>query len=96
MLEQFETLASARHTVERINISDYQVHGCLGCPCIEIVSTAGVCCSGMHALKYGMLSVLSGNTNSAVCAASAPRDGHGDQRKQRQRVLCEHGTATDR
>jgi 3-oxoacyl-[acyl-carrier-protein] synthase-3 len=46
------------------------VHGCLGCPCIEIVSTAGVCCSGMHAMKYGMLSVLSGNTNSAVCTAS--------------------------
>lgn len=46
------------------------VHGCLGCPCVEIVSTAGVCCSGMHAMKYGMLSVLSGNSRSAVCAAS--------------------------
>lgn len=46
------------------------VHGCLGGPSIEIVSTAGVCCSGMHAMKYGLLSILSGNTNSAVCAAS--------------------------
>lgn len=46
------------------------VHGCLGGKSIEIVSTAGVCCSGMHAMKYGMLSVLSGNSKSAVCVAS--------------------------
>jgi len=46
------------------------VHGCLGGPGIEIVSTAGVCCSGMQALKYGLLSILSGNTTNAVCTAS--------------------------
>jgi len=46
------------------------VHGCLGGPGIEIVSTAGVCCSGMQALKYGLLSIRSGNTANAVCAAS--------------------------
>jgi len=46
------------------------VQGCLGCPNIEIVSTSGVCCSGMHALKYGLLSILSGNTTNAVCTAS--------------------------
>jgi 3-oxoacyl-[acyl-carrier-protein] synthase III len=46
------------------------VQGCLGCPTIEIVSTAGVCCSGMHAMKYGLLSILSGNTSNAVCAVS--------------------------
>lgn len=46
------------------------VQGCLGSPDIEIVSMAGVCCSGMMAMKYGMLSILSGNTTNAVCAAS--------------------------
>jgi 3-oxoacyl-[acyl-carrier-protein] synthase-3 len=46
------------------------VQGYLGCSPIEIVSTAGVCCSGMMALKYGMMSILSGNTSNAVCAAS--------------------------
>lgn len=46
------------------------VHGCLGGPGIEIVSTSGVCCSGMQALKYGFLSIRSGNTANAVCAAS--------------------------
>jgi 3-oxoacyl-[acyl-carrier-protein] synthase-3 len=46
------------------------VQGCMGCQPIEIISTAGVCCSGMHAMKYGMLSVLAGNSSSAVCAAS--------------------------
>ncbi|MDD5722772.1 MAG: beta-ketoacyl-ACP synthase III [Syntrophales bacterium] len=46
------------------------VQGCLGCRPIEIVSTAGVCCSGMNAMKYGMLSILSGNSSSAVCTAS--------------------------
>jgi len=46
------------------------VQGCLGCSTIEIISTSGVCCSGMHAMKYGLLSILSGNTSSAVCAGS--------------------------
>ncbi len=46
------------------------VQGSLGGPSIEIVSTAGVCCSGMQALKYGLLSLLSGNSSNAVCSAS--------------------------
>jgi 3-oxoacyl-[acyl-carrier-protein] synthase III len=28
------------------------VHGLLGCPPCEVVSTAGVCCSGITAMKY--------------------------------------------
>lgn len=46
------------------------VQGCLGCPTVEIISTAGVCCSGMHAMKYGMLSIMSGNSQNAVCTGS--------------------------
>ncbi len=46
------------------------VQGCLGAPPFEIVSTAGACCCGIHALKYGMLSIMGGNSSNAVCAAS--------------------------
>lgn len=46
------------------------VQGYLGCPTIEIISTSGVCCSGMHAMKYGMLSIVAGNSQSAVCTGS--------------------------
>lgn len=37
---------------------------------IEILSAAGSCNAGMQALKYGYLSVLSGNTKNAVCTGS--------------------------
>ncbi len=31
VLEQFETLAAGQHEIERINITDWNVNGCLGC-----------------------------------------------------------------
>lgn len=37
---------------------------------IEVVSAAGVCCSGMHAFKYAYLSVKSGDKNRAVSTGS--------------------------
>jgi 3-oxoacyl-[acyl-carrier-protein] synthase-3 len=46
------------------------VHGLLDIPSIEIASFAGSCCASMQALKFGYLSVLSGNTKNAVCTAS--------------------------
>ena len=46
------------------------VHGVLKSRPIEIISTTGVCCSGMQAYKYGYLSVKSGNTANAVCTGS--------------------------
>jgi 3-oxoacyl-[acyl-carrier-protein] synthase-3 len=46
------------------------VHGLLGCPPCELVSTSGVCCSGMAALKYGYLSVSSGASRNAVVTGS--------------------------
>lgn len=47
-----------------------QVHGELGCPPCEVVSTAGVCCSGVSAFKYGYMSVLSGLTKNAITTGS--------------------------
>ncbi|MBP0905245.1 beta-ketoacyl-ACP synthase III [Mariniflexile gromovii] len=46
------------------------VHGFLKNGNIEINSPSGACCSGMNALKYGYLSVKSGQTENAVCTGS--------------------------
>ncbi len=46
------------------------VHGELGNGNLEINSAAGACCSGMNALKFGFLSVKSGQSNNAVCTGS--------------------------
>lgn len=46
------------------------VHGLIGGESIEIASLSGACCSGMQAFKYGFLSILSGNTENAVCTGS--------------------------
>ncbi len=46
------------------------VHGLLGNKSIELNSSTGICCAGMNALKFGYLSVRSGNTNNAVCTGS--------------------------
>lgn len=46
------------------------VHGLLkNVPC-EVISTAGVCCSGMTAMKYGYNSVMAGQADNAVVAGS--------------------------
>lgn len=46
------------------------VHGELKCKPIEIISPAGSCCTGMHAMKYAYLSVMAGEKNRAVCSGS--------------------------
>lgn len=46
------------------------VHGLMKNHSIELNSSSGVCCAGMNALKFGYLSVKSGNTNNAVCTGS--------------------------
>lgn len=46
------------------------VHGELGNPACEVVSTAGICLAGMTALKYAWLSVLAGNSRNAVASGS--------------------------
>ena len=46
------------------------VHGLMDNRSLELNSSSGVCCAGMNALKYGFLSVKSGNTINAVCTGS--------------------------
>jgi 3-oxoacyl-[acyl-carrier-protein] synthase-3 len=46
------------------------VHGVLGNGPCEVVTTSGVCCSGMTAFKYGYMSVRSGSSARAVVAGS--------------------------
>lgn len=46
------------------------VHGLMKNHSIEINSASGVCCSGMNALKYGYMSVMTGNTKNAICTGS--------------------------
>ncbi|TFI52721.1 StlD/DarB family beta-ketosynthase [Mastigocladus laminosus UU774] len=46
------------------------VHGELGCSPCEVISTSGVCCSGMTAFKYGYMSVYCGLTKNAVTTGS--------------------------
>jgi 3-oxoacyl-[acyl-carrier-protein] synthase III len=46
------------------------VHGLLKNHSVELNSSSGVCCAGMNSLKFGFLSVKSGNTINAVCTGS--------------------------
>ena len=46
------------------------VHGLFDKKSYELNSSSGICTSGMNALKFGFLSVKSGNTKNAVCTAS--------------------------
>jgi 3-oxoacyl-[acyl-carrier-protein] synthase-3 len=46
------------------------VHGELMDKPVEIISPAGSCCSGMHAMRYAYLSVLAGEREYAVCTGS--------------------------
>lgn len=46
------------------------VHGELGSPPCEVVSTTGVCLAGMSALKYAWMAVATGQHRNAVAAGS--------------------------
>ena len=46
------------------------VHGLLGGKPVEINSATGACSAGIQALKFGYLSVSSGDAENAVCAGS--------------------------
>jgi len=46
------------------------VHGLLGGPPIEVVSTGGVCCSGMAAMKYACANLWAGLNRTAVVTGS--------------------------
>lgn len=46
------------------------VHGFFTNKSVELNSSAGVCNAGMNALKFGYLSVRSGNSKTAICTGS--------------------------
>ena len=46
------------------------VHGELGCKPLEVVSTAGICLSGITALKYAYTSIKSGEAQTAIATGS--------------------------
>jgi len=69
--EEIELLSCGTSSPDQILPSHAaMVHGFLKNGNIEINSPSGACCSGMNALKYGFMSVKSGQTNNAVCTGS--------------------------
>ncbi|HRR49743.1 MAG TPA: beta-ketoacyl-ACP synthase III [Bacteroidales bacterium] len=71
-VETLELLAAGTTSQEMIMPSHAaQIHGEMGGKRdMEVVSFAGSCCSGMHALKYAFLSLASGDKKNAVALAS--------------------------
>jgi 3-oxoacyl-[acyl-carrier-protein] synthase-3 len=71
MLRDIELLSCGTTTPDQLAPSHASmVHGVLRNNPLEIHSTAGICCSGVQAYKYGYLSVKSGDARNAVCTGS--------------------------
>ncbi|MDR0713425.1 MAG: beta-ketoacyl-ACP synthase III [Bacteroidales bacterium] len=69
--DDMELLAAGTSSPEQLIPSHgLMVHGKTGGANAEVVSFSGTCCTGIQALKYGWLSLLSGEKNNAVCVAS--------------------------
>jgi len=69
--DQVQLLACGTASPDQIMPSHaVMTHGIINVPSIEIASFQGSCCAGIQALKFCYLSVLSGNTKNAICAAS--------------------------
>ncbi|MEA5005762.1 MAG: beta-ketoacyl-ACP synthase III [Rikenellaceae bacterium] len=71
-VDNLELLAAGTTSQEMIMPSHaVQIHGEMGGKNhAEVVSFAGSCCSGMHALKYAYLSLASGDKKNAIALAS--------------------------
>lgn len=71
-LKSIELLTCGTTTPDQLTPSHaVMVHGLLPeTSNTQVISFSGVCCTGMHALKHSYLSVLSGDTQNAVVAAS--------------------------
>jgi 3-oxoacyl-[acyl-carrier-protein] synthase-3 len=70
-LDNLECLACGTSAGDQVIPSHgSMVHAELGGPACEVVTTAGVCCAGMSALKYCFLNVAAGNCRNAVATAS--------------------------
>jgi len=70
-LDDLELLACGTTSPDQLLPSHTSmVHGELKGKPIEILSPSGSCCSGMNAMKFGYLSVLSGSSKNAICTGS--------------------------
>ena len=70
-IEDIELLACGTTSPDQLLPSHASmVHGELKANPVEIISPSGSCCSGMHAIKFGYLSILAGEKNNAVCTGS--------------------------
>lgn len=71
-IDDIDVLACATGSPEQLIPSHgVMVHGALGGKRnMEVVSFAGSCCTGMNALKYAYMSVMSGIATNAVASAS--------------------------
>jgi 3-oxoacyl-[acyl-carrier-protein] synthase-3 len=70
-VDDIELLSAGTASPEQIMPSHgVMVHGKIGGTNAEVVSFSGSCCTGIQALKYAWLSLLSGEKNNAVCVAS--------------------------
>lgn len=71
-LAELELISCATSSPEQLMPSHaVMVHGWLPeTGNIEVVSPSGVCCAGMHALKYAYMSIKLGQVNKAVSSAS--------------------------
>jgi 3-oxoacyl-[acyl-carrier-protein] synthase-3 len=70
-LEELECLACGTSGADQLfPAHGLMVHGELACPPCEVATTAGVCCSGVAAFKYGFMSVASGLSKNAITTGS--------------------------
>ncbi len=70
-LENIETLVCGTSLPDQIMPGHgVMVHGELGIPACEVVSTAGICLAGMTALKHAWLAVRAGDSRNAVATGS--------------------------
>lgn len=70
-LAQIECLACATSGPDQLKPAHgNMVHGELGGAPLEVITTAGVCTSGMTALKYAYLNIAAGLTRNAISSGS--------------------------
>ncbi|MBI5886641.1 MAG: beta-ketoacyl-ACP synthase III [Deltaproteobacteria bacterium] len=70
-LEDIECICCGTSSPDQLKPAHGQmVHGELRCPPCEVITTAGVCGSGMTAMKYAYMNVALGLTRNAVATGS--------------------------
>lgn len=70
-LKDIQCLAAASSIPDQVMPNHaVMIHGELGVPPCEVVATAGICVSGMSAMKYAYMAVAAGMHENAVAVAS--------------------------